>query len=87
MGWNDVEPVGPPHPLADGLPAVRVLRPLASPSATPAPRPSAETEVDGVRFTSVVGAGRVAGAQFHPERSSAAGLQMLRGFLRWSDAA
>ncbi len=21
MGWNDVEPVGPPHPLADGLPA------------------------------------------------------------------
>ena len=34
-----------------------------------------------------VSGGRVAGAQFHPERSSAAGLQMLRGFLRWSDAA
>ena len=34
-----------------------------------------------MRFASLVGAGRVAGAQFHPERSSAAGDAMLRGFL------
>ena len=47
----------------------------------------ATTEVDGVRFASLVGAGRVAGAQFHPERSSAAGDAMLRGFLAWADAA
>lgn len=85
MGWNDVEPVGPPHPLAEGLPACAYFAHSyavrdAGPTAV------AETEVDGVRFTSVVAAGRVAGAQFHPERSSAAGLAMLRGFLRWSDA-
>jgi glutamine amidotransferase len=47
----------------------------------------ATTEVDGVRFASLVGADRVAGAQFHPERSAAAGHAMLRGFLDWADAA
>jgi glutamine amidotransferase len=86
MGWNDVEPVGPPHPLATGLPACAYFaHSYAVRDAGPAT--VAETEVDGVRFTSMVAAGRVAGAQFHPERSAGAGLAMLRGFLRWSDAA
>ena len=86
MGWNDVEPVGPPHPLAAGLPACAYFaHSYAVRDAGPAA--VAETEVDGQRFTSVVAAGRVAGAQFHPERSAGAGLEMLRGFLQWSDAA
>jgi imidazoleglycerol phosphate synthase glutamine amidotransferase subunit HisH len=35
-----------------------------------------------------VGEGRVAGAQFHPERSGAAGAEFLRAVLRWAgDAA
>ena len=86
MGWNDVEPVGPPHALGTGLPACAYFaHSYAVRDAGPAA--VAETEVDGVRFTSVVAAGRVAGAQFHPERSAGAGLAMLRGFLRWSDAA
>jgi glutamine amidotransferase len=86
MGWNDVEPVGPPHPLAGGLPACAYFaHSYAVRDAGPAA--VAETEVDGVRFTSMVAAGRVAGAQFHPERSAGAGLAVLRGFLRWSDAA
>ena len=86
MGWNDVEPVGPPHPLAAGLPACAYFaHSYAVRDAGPAA--VAETEVDGLRFSSVVAAGRVAGAQFHPERSAGAGLAMLRGFLAWSDAA
>jgi imidazole glycerol-phosphate synthase subunit HisH len=86
MGWNDVEPVGPPHPLAAGLPACAYFaHSYAVRDAGPAA--VAETEVDGQRFTSIVAAGRVAGAQFHPERSAGAGLAMLRGFLAWSDAA
>jgi imidazole glycerol-phosphate synthase subunit HisH len=86
MGWNDVEPVGPPHPLAAGLPACAYFaHSYAVRDAGPAA--VAETELDGIRFTSVVAAGRVAGAQFHPERSAGAGLAMLRGFRAWSDAA
>ena len=35
----------------------------------------------GERFAAVVQRGRVAGAQFHPERSSAAGAMLLRNFI------
>jgi glutamine amidotransferase len=86
MGWNDVVAADRPHPVAAGLPAVAYFAHsfavLDAGDAT-----VATTEVDGVRFASLVGAGRVAGAQFHPERSSAAGDAMLRGFLAWADAA
>ena len=38
------------------------------------------TAAHGERFAAVVGDGRIYGAQFHPEKSSAAGLAMLRNF-------
>jgi glutamine amidotransferase len=80
MGWNDVEPVVPDHPLAADLPAVAYF---AHSYAVRGRVPStlAETELDGVRFSSLVGAGRVAGAQFHPERSARAGHALLERFL------
>lgn len=38
--------------------------------------------VHGDPFAAVVQQGRIAGAQFHPERSAAAGARLLRNFLR-----
>ena len=36
---------------------------------------------EGDRFPAAVRAGRVVGVQFHPEKSSAAGVAFLRAFL------
>lgn len=42
---------------------------------------SAWSEHEGDRFPAVVRQGRTVGVQFHPEKSSAAGIAFLRGFL------
>jgi len=48
-------------------------------------RPSSEhllaSSVHGEEFAAVVGSGRVFGTQFHPEKSSLAGLRMLSAFV------
>jgi glutamine amidotransferase len=84
LGWNDVTAVAD-HPLARELPAVCYFaHSYAVPVDTPAA--IATTEVDGVAFASVVAEGSVAGAQFHPERSSEDGRRLLRRFLAWEPA-
>ena len=86
MGWNDVEPEATTR-SAPGCP-----RPAISRTPTP-PRRSRTISCSRARawsrgsFASLVGRGAVAGMQFHPERSSAAGRQALRAVLRWADAA
>lgn len=81
IGWNRLE-IKRDHPilagLADGTPAYFVH------SYAPVPAdPSivvAETEHGG-RFASLVATDRFIGFQFHPERSGADGLRMLRNAL------
>jgi glutamine amidotransferase len=87
MGWNDVAAAGD-HPLAASLPAVCYFAHSYAVEPASAAAVVATTELDGRRFASMAGAERVAGTQFHPEKSGPAGRRLLRAFLDWSgDAA
>ncbi len=41
----------------------------------------------GRSFAAICGRGRVVGTQFHPEKSGAAGLRLLRNYLSWASSA
>jgi len=86
MGWNDVTPRAD-HPLARALPAVCYFAHSYAVEPAAADAVLGTTELAGRPFTSVAGTGRVAGTQFHPEKSGPAGRDLLRGFLQWSDCA
>jgi imidazole glycerol-phosphate synthase subunit HisH len=82
MGWNDVEPAAD-HPLASALPAVCYFAHSYAVSPGGGRRVVvAETEVGGRAVPSVVADGRVAGVQFHPEKSGPAGRALLQEWLR-----
>lgn len=83
LGWNrlDTSP-GPAHPLMEGLDQASVYF-VHSYAALPSPDTIATT-THGIHFSAVVAKGLVMGAQFHPERSSAAGARLLGNFLSLS---
>jgi glutamine amidotransferase len=87
MGWNDVEPAVA-HPLTAAFPATCYFAHSYAVQDA-APRcVLASTPVEHGGFASLVGEGRIAGAQFHPERSGAAGATFLRSVVQWAgDAA
>jgi glutamine amidotransferase len=85
MGWNEITPVGADPVVGDGGSVVYFAHSYAvSPDAAGV---VATTEASEQRFGSVVRQERIVGAQFHPERSSAAGRGFLQRFLELSDAA
>jgi len=87
MGWNDVAPVNG-EPLAGALPAVCYFAHTYVAEPAEAADVVATTELEGRRFASAVGRGRVAAVQFHPERSGPAGRALLAALLRrTADAA
>jgi glutamine amidotransferase len=82
IGWNEVRLRGD-SPLLAGLPAVCAFYHVHS----FAPAPSDERDAIGIAeygapFVSAVARGTFYGVQFHPEKSSAAGLRMLANFAR-----
>lgn len=86
IGWNDVATNG--HPIFEGIP-----------TSTPfyfvhsfAPEPGEGTTTIGTTaygrpFAAAVAQGARVGVQFHPERSSVAGLRVLRNFVAMAEAA
>lgn len=82
MGWNRLEITEPAHPLARGLDRAWVYF-VHSYAALPSTDTVAVT-THSRPFSAMVAKGLVMGAQFHPERSSAAGARLLSNFLSLS---
>lgn len=76
IGWNRVTSRGPL--VDDG-----VYYFVNSYAATSTPHEIARADYGGP-FTAAVQNGRVFGVQFHPEKSSTAGLEVLRNFIAWT---
>jgi glutamine amidotransferase len=89
IGWNEVSFRPDGGPLIEGLPAegcafYHVHSLAARPSR---PQDVVGTTEYGERFATIVGRDAISGVQFHPEKSSAHGLQMLGNFVAVCAAA
>ncbi|MFA4994868.1 MAG: imidazole glycerol phosphate synthase subunit HisH [Bdellovibrionales bacterium] len=79
-GWNNVSQVRQ-NPLFKGLADNAYFYFVHSFYAPEGAYTAARTEY-GVRFSSIVASDNFFGCQFHPERSGAAGAQLLQNFVR-----
>lgn len=84
MGWNKVDPAVD-HPLWAGIePGARFYF-VHSYYCQPADDAAAAATTDyGLRFTSAAAQANIFSVQFHPEKSAAAGLQLLSNFVSWT---
>jgi len=81
VGWNQLEGIRP-DPLMTRIPEGAYFYFVHSYYVEPACDPDILCWTEyGCRFCSVARRGNVWGAQFHPEKSQAAGRQLLRNFL------
>ncbi len=83
MGWNRVRQFAP-HPLWRGIPDQSRFYFVHSYFVeTAAPGLIAGTSEYPSQFTCAIARDNVFAVQFHPEKSAAAGLQLLANFARW----
>jgi imidazole glycerol-phosphate synthase subunit HisH len=83
MGWNAIA-FARDHALFKGVPDGAHMYYANSFALTPTnPADVVATSDHGGPFTAAVAKGNVAGVQFHPEKSQAAGLALLANFLEW----
>lgn len=80
VGWNSLERAGEGSILDDVPPGAQVY--FTHSYVAPVTADTVASTVHGERFASVVQRGRIAGVQFHPEKSSVVGLGILRNFLK-----
>lgn len=89
MGWNSLQLEKPSY-LLEGIPNESYFYFVHSYYAVPGEKGDIVASSDyGIVFPAVVGKNNVWGAQFHPEKSSPWGLQLLTNFGKWvnKDAA
>ena len=86
MGWNQVRGTGKGEredcPLLNGIPDESYFYFVHSYYADPADRSLVALETEyGTRFASMVWKEKLFATQFHPEKSQAVGLQLLKNFI------
>ncbi len=82
IGWNHVVLDQPEHPLVAGVSPTGYAYFVHSYHARGLPAANVIASTDyGYAFPAVVARNNVFGIQFHPEKSQAVGLQMLRNFV------
>jgi glutamine amidotransferase len=92
MGWNQFRPTphAAGHPLLRGIPLDAHVYFVHSFVCVPSDPEwvLAETQYGSEPpFASILGRGNLMGTQFHPEKSGAAGLQLLRNFVAYVSSA
>ena len=80
IGWNALHLVRPGHPLLANTKEGDCVYFVHSFSAVGCGEALLATAEYGIEVTAAVGRGNVMGCQFHPEKSGAAGLAILRAF-------
>ena len=87
MGWNQVHQEQP-HPLWHDIPQDERFYFVHSYYVTPRDAALlAGSTTHGVTFAAALARGNIFAAQFHPEKSAQAGLQLYANFLRWDGTA
>jgi imidazole glycerol-phosphate synthase subunit HisH len=85
IGWNELS-VARAHPVLDGLDGEAFYF-VHSYYPVPEDKRDLIGETDyGTRFCSVAGRENLVAVQFHPEKSSRAGLVLYKNFLAWADS-
>ncbi len=86
MGWNNLR-FHRPHPLLAGIPdgpeGLHAYFVHSYHLACERPETLLATAEYGQEVTAIVGRDNIVGTQFHPEKSQALGLALIRNFLRW----
>jgi glutamine amidotransferase len=86
VGWNTLDLNSRSGRILDGLPPGSTAY-FTHSYAAPVVADTSATTAHGSVFSSVVERGRVAGVQFHPEKSGTTGLRVLANFLSLTRAA
>jgi imidazole glycerol-phosphate synthase subunit HisH len=84
MGWNTLSK-NVEHPILHGLAAQDYVYFVHSFAVAPSAHMLASCDY-GSPFAAIIGKGNYLGMQFHPERSSAVGRNLLQNFMTLSDA-